>query len=265
MAIVKSGQIIATLDDWKAWGGPKDVLTQWVPNRSAKELARAWLAAGPNAMPSEVISVFEHHAAFGPLLGWVAEPEGKLPFDSFRGEPRNSDLVVLADDQHGKYLIAVEGKADEPFGETVADALAAALERGLSTDGRSKGIARIEQLGSALLGPKQRGEPPVGDLRYQLLTACAGALCEAKRQGVSRAVMLVHEFVTIRTEDINHARNAADLDAFVSRLSHQSVISVDSGRLYGPFRVPGNDLIPCDVDLYLGKVVRNIRDNPPER
>lgn len=264
MPVVKGGQTITTLDEWKQKGGPKDVTAQWVPNRSAKELARAWLADGPEAMPYEVQRIFDLHAAFGPILHWVAEPEVKLPFDSFKGEPRNSDLVIQAEDAHGKYLIAVEGKADEPFAETVADTLAAALERGLAANGRSKGITRVEQLAAAFLGPRQRGEPHVGELRYQLLTACAGALCEAARQGVTRAVVLVHEFVTIRTDDIKHARNAADLDVFVRRLSHQVVMRVESDHLYGPFRVPGNEAIPSHVDLYIGKVVRNIRINPPE-
>jgi putative transposase len=39
---------------------------------------------------------------------------------------------------------------------------------------RSNGVARIEQLSAALLGPRAGREPQLGDLRYQLLTATAG-------------------------------------------------------------------------------------------
>ena len=45
--------------------------------------------------------------------------------------------------------LAVEAKADEPFGETVADALAAAVDRGLKS-AKSNGVKRIEQLAAAV-------------------------------------------------------------------------------------------------------------------
>lgn len=45
-----------------------------------------------------------------------------------------------------------------------------------------------------LLPPQSKGLPHVGDLRYQLLTACAGVVAEAERKGCFGAVMLVQEF-----------------------------------------------------------------------
>jgi len=94
----------------------------------------------------------------------------------------------------------------------------------------------------------------LGELRYQLLTACAGAVSQAKRKGYSRAVMLVHEFVTSETQPGNHKRNASDLSAFVYRLSGRRATEVVDGRLLGPFIVPG----AAEVELYIGKVVRNL-------
>lgn len=99
--------------------------------RSAKEVARAWLEGGGLKLPVEVSSALTGHKDFGPVHAWRAEPEVKLLFDDFAGEPRNSDLVVHAQDPHGPFLIAVEAKADEPFGETVAEALAVAVDRHL--------------------------------------------------------------------------------------------------------------------------------------
>ena len=206
------------------------------------------------ALPSEVSAALDAHPKFGPVLCWEAEPEAKLRFDTFSGEPRNSDLMVIASDSKGPYVLAVEAKADEPYGETVAEAFAAALERRIANP-RSKGISRIEGLVSLLLQPREGAEPRADELRYQLLTACAGAIAEALRRNVSRAVMLVHEFVTSATTDEKHERNAVDLQRFLSRVAGTPVHPVADGQLYGPFAPPGND----GVELFIGKVSRNLR------
>jgi hypothetical protein len=257
MPISKGGIPLTTLTAWETHAGPKSP-NQWVDGRSAKEAARAWLESGGTKLPEEVSSALINHKAFGPVQSWQAEPEAKLSFDSFAGGPRNSDLVVYAQDSHGPFLIAVEAKADEPFGKTVAETLAAAVDRYLENN-RSNGVARTEQLAAALLGPRQSGDPLLKDIRYQLLTACAGALCEAQRRGYSRALMLVQEFVTVKTSDDKHSCNGADLDTFVKRLSHGSVSAVRPGGIYGPFTVPGAPLLSPGVALFVGKVSRNLR------
>ena len=176
MAITKDGIEIRDLDDWRDRAGPKRT-DQWVAHRSAMEAARAWLEGGGQRLPREIESVLRSHPAFGPVIRWDAEPEVQLRFDAFAGEPRNSDLVVHATDAHGPYLIAVEAKADEPFGDTVADTLVAAERRYLQNS-NSNGVTRVGQLRQALFGSTEGGDglPVVEALRYQLLTACAGAL-----------------------------------------------------------------------------------------
>lgn len=258
MTITKDGIQLADLELWRVHGGPKRD-SQWVDGRSAKELARAWLSSAVSGLlPPEVEATLASHPAFGPMLEWRAEPEVKLPFDNFRGEPRNTDLLIHARDQHGAFIIAIEGKADEPFGETVGDALSAALERQLSTSGRSMGIKRIEQLASALFKHQREGEAALGELRYQLLTATAGALCAA-RDDVTRVLLLIHEFATDKTADEKHLSNARDLDRFLSRLSQGSIRSLHDRAIVGPVRVPGEPLIHRQVDLYIGKAVRSLR------
>ena len=196
----------------------------------------------------------------GAITGWRAEPEAKLRFDNFAGEPRNSDIAATCRDPNGDYLLAVEAKADESFGETIERSLAAALERRIANN-RSNALSRIQQLTEALFEPKRKGEPKLGTLRYQLLTACAGALCEAERLGFDRALMLVQEFVTDETDDRKHRANAIDLDEFVSRLSHLNVTNVRSGEIYGPFGVPGLPLLEATPRLYIGKVSRTLRSS----
>lgn len=257
MPIIKNGIEIRSLEDWELRAGPKRH-DQWVDDRSAKEVARAWLGLNGSEFPVEVQKTLNSHAAFASVHEWVAEPEAKLPFDSFPGEPRNSDLVVFATDAFGQFLVAVEAKADEPFAETVPDALISALERYVQNT-RSNGITRIQQLVVALLGPRQNGEPALNDIRYQLLTATAGALCKAEEQGLDRAVLLIHEFVTEKTSDEKHDVNARDLNSFVARLSHGAVTSVQPEYLYGPFTVPGAPLLSTKVNLFVGKATRNLR------
>ena len=151
---------------------------------------------------------------------WDAEPEAKLCFDTFP--------------------------------ETVADALAAAVERHVEND-KSNGVIRIQQLVVAILGPRKKPETSLKRIRYQLLTASAGVLCETERRGFERAVLFVHEFVTNATKDKKHVANAKDLDQFVSRLSHGEVRSVKGEHLYGPFHVPGRPILSSKVNLFIGK------------
>ena len=257
MSIKKNGSEILTLEEWERFAGPKRP-DQWVDGRSAKEVARAWLGAQKSELPEEVNETLLSNPAFARIQKWMAEPEAKLKFDSFPGEPRNSDLAVYAEDAFGPFLIAVEAKADEPFGETVADALAASVER-CAEKGQSNGVVRIQQLVDALLGPRQNGEPPLKHLRYQLLTACAGALCKAECNGFDRAVLFIHEFVTSKTSDEKHEANATDLNNFLKRITHGKINSVVSGHLYGPFSVPGVPLLSSQVKLFVGKAMRNLR------
>jgi len=257
MTISKNGAALLTLEDWQRLGGPKKA-EQWVDGRSAKEAARAWLEAEPGRMPAEVVAALERHPAFGSVIDWAAEPEVRLPFDNFDGEPRNTDLLITARDEHGPYLIAVEAKADESFSETVSETLVGATERYLKTD-RSNGVARVLQLGQALLGPREPGEPGIGLLRYQLLTAVAGALCEGERRKVGRVLVLIQEFVTDQTDDVRHDRNSEDLNSFVARLSHGQAKVIGNGEICGPFGVPGAPILRNAPALYIGKVVRRLR------
>ena len=124
-------------------------------------------------------------------------------------------------------------------------------------------MRRVEQLATALFGSRQAGDPALKNIRYQLLTACAGALRVAESRDCARALMLIHEFVTIETRDEKHAGNADDLDTFVRRLSHGSVTSVGSGIIRGPFSVPGAPLLTASVSLYIAKVSRQLRETAP--
>jgi hypothetical protein len=255
--IVKGTHLISSLHDWEIHAGPKSA-GQWVDGRSAKETARAWLDGEGKTLPVEVETALNANKNFGPVRSWMAEPEAKLRFDKFAGEPRNSDLAVHVVDRSGSYILAIEAKADEPFGETVKRTIDAAKDK-LKENSRSNGLNRVRQLKSAILGSNIEGEDADANIRYQLLTACAGALCEAEKHGYSRALMLVQEFVTDKADNMKHRKNADDLDSFVHAISHGEIQKIEPGMIYGPITVPGSPILKAKVDLFIGKVSRNIR------
>lgn len=255
--IRKNGVEIRTLEEWAEYAPPKSN-TQWVDGRSAKELARAWLGAGLGKAPEEVSAALRTHAAFGPIQEWSAEPEAKLRFDQFPGEPSNADLAVCAEDRHGLLLIVVEAKADEPFGEMVQHVLADAIEEKIKNE-RSNRLARVEQLAGALFHPRNRGEPSLRQIRYQLMTCCAGALCEAGRMGFKRALVLIQEFVTNRTKDAAHERNQKDLNNFIRRISRGTEVAVKCGEICGPLSLPSFSLLTNAPEFYIAKVKRDLR------
>jgi hypothetical protein len=71
---------------------------------------------------------------------------------------------------------------------------------------------------------------------------------------------MVHEFVTDRTADENHASNAADLDAYVGFLAGEAGMVVKPGELVGPLAVPGAPLWASERTFWVGKAVRSLRD-----
>jgi hypothetical protein len=259
MRLVHGSTPIATFDDWATHAPPKGRDLHWVPGRSAMELARAWCGDAGPCVPDEVSAAFRSHADLAALRIVEMTPEARVAFDHRRGEPRNSDLAGIAEDGDGEAVVHVEGKADETFGDSVRDTLRAAearRERGEATGAPE----RVQDLVASLV-PEGAGSP--ADLRYQLLTATAAVLADAARRKARKAVLLVHEFVTDHTQDAKHDANAADLNAFVAKVSGGAHTSIAAGEAIGPIHVPGPPLVEYPVPLYIAKAVRNVRSVHP--
>jgi Domain of unknown function (DUF6946)/HD domain len=113
----------------------------------------------------------------------LALPEHEVPLPGGT-RPSQTDLFVLArTPAHDLVAIAVEGKAEEPFGDqTVAE------WRAEESPGRPK---RLDYLLDVLGLPDDESLAPI---RYQLLHRTASAVIEARRFGARHAVMLVHSF-----------------------------------------------------------------------
>jgi hypothetical protein len=257
---------INSTDDWYRLAPPRGGKRHWKDGRSALELARAWCPApGAPVPPGELVALLGSHPLTRGVVFADADgtPELRVRIDRFAGERRNTDLAiaaVTAARTPRRVAISVEAKADESFGQRVAAAIRAAEKRRARGES-SNGDERARDLAEALLGPGASGDPAVAALRYQLLTATAGALAFARHRGAEVAVLVVHEFVDptgTRTRPRKLAANAKDLDTFVARLSGGTCTRVVRDQLVGEFVVPGNVHIPGDIPLLIGKVARDV-------
>ena len=239
-ALFKGDHTLTSIEEWHRFAPPKRRNTHWKDGRSAKENARAWINAAPDLQP-DIARTLGACTDIGPLRKWRAEPEARIPIDRFRGEQPNIDLLLIAEDDHGPVVIAIEAKADETFGDVISDQYRQACA---AANPRSKRVARIEALLDRFaLDIKQ---DQVTQLRYQLLTATAAVLAEAERRSAERTILIAHEFVTPLTVSERRERNAADLDRFLSvAFAHRRHLA--SGTVAGPIPVKGAPT------LYVGK------------
>jgi hypothetical protein len=113
---------------------------------------------------------------------------------------------------------------------------------------------RIDLLCQALFGETPESNPDLMNLRYQLLTGCAGALIEAKRIGAAAAVFVVHVFISDAVDDDKVRMNDRDYDRFLKCLGCAGDDNIGDESLIGPVTVPGGPFVPSDMPLYVGKV-----------
>jgi hypothetical protein len=249
LAILSSGgQQICCVEDWFRLAPPKMGSRQWKDGRSAKELAKAFCAPGVPTVPAELLDLFASSDQLGAVQLTQAWPEHKIRLDSYFGETRNADLAAVGTGNEGAVAVTIEAKADEPFGPTIAQALAVASPT-------SKLPARMAALAKSVLG---RLPCEISNLRYQLLHGIAGTLIFAKEHKATAAVFVVLEFDGPSCSPQKLTDNAADLDAFVLALS-PAATPIRAGQIVGPFFVPGGGRVPANLPLFVGKAVRFVR------
>lgn len=247
-----NGLDITSLDCWLLHAPPAGGQRQWVPGRSALELASRWIAVGD--IPEEVRRLLDSALSLRGFVADLAIAERRTAFDEFRA-PRAHDLVLIGAAGSKKTIIAVEAKSDESFGLRVRTAMAQA-EKAPRTDLPT----RVDKLGHALF-PRGTSKGTLDALWYQLLYAVAGTLAEAASWQASQAVFVVHEFLADHVSQKAVQNNSVALDSFLAILS---LGPLQDGRLAGPIRVPGRSPsgrdpgIPTDVDLFIGKATHRL-------
>ena len=156
---------ITDLDTWFKFAPPMGGEVQWEDGRSAKELAKYITNALPN-VPSEVEAVLSKFVATDAELSFDAEYVTSFSAHGLgKGNGRNHDAIIYNDE----IFVGVEGKADESFGN---DRVGEAYEKGSSNKKK-----RIEGMVDIVFGD---GVDNHSDTRYQLLTASAATMLEAK-------------------------------------------------------------------------------------
>lgn len=258
MVIRKSDVEIRSLTDWRLYAAPRGGDAQWRDYRSNKELARAWCPEGIGpTVPPETRALLSTRPEFSDFEFSEVIPEHLVRFDSLAAEPRCCNLVAVGSSRGEDFVMGVEGKTDEPYGQYVSDELVAAARR-IAREIPTGSLERIGRLAGALFRGRRGGEPQIGDLRYQLLTAIAGTLAFANERQVRRAIFVTHEFRTHETSDKLLADNQRDMERFLERLTHGEQRSLDTGTLAGPFTLPGSDFISSETEFFIGKVRREL-------
>jgi hypothetical protein len=180
----------------------------WKPGFSACELARSWVGAG--GIPASVRAVLDTCPDYreAHLIEGFFEREVDL---RSRGRPSQTDLLAFVHAAGGYAVVAVEGKAEEPFGPLVSE----------WNDGSPGKLRRLAGLCDVLgLDPAS-----VSGLRYQLFHRASSAIFEAERYRCRQALLLVHSFSGARTSYDDFARFAGALAC------HIGVGQVSANRL----------------------------------
>ena len=89
----------------------------------------------------------------------------------------------------------------------------------------------MQTLVAALLPNRRDGQAPLSEVRYQLLTAVAGAWAFAAQNAAPVAVFVVHEFLTTEADLPAVRENERDLNQALARLTRNRVTSLKSGDL----------------------------------
>jgi len=246
------GTTIKSVDDWFKYAPPKRGEEHWKDGRSAKELAKAWFRDGFTRVPAELELLLRSHSLTDCLTVEKGIPEKKTPLDDFKGETRNTDLMLSGHTIDGLVVVGIEAKADEPFGNLIGEELEKSKQ-----NPASKVPERIDLLSRSIFGRPVDEE--IAQLRYQLLHGVAAALIEAKEQNAGAAVFVVCEFLSDSVRAENIERNASDFEKFIHALPECESADVRTGTLIGPIYVPGGEHVPRNVPLLIGKVTTNLR------
>ena len=142
-----------------------------------------------------------------------AIPDMSTKFDDY-GKGRTHDLGIYGKTVSGKRIfIGVEAKVNETFGGTVQSVY--------DKVAYLKSVGKNSNLDARIEGLKKKYFPdlPLDDIRYQLLYAIAGTLCE-------EAEVKILLFITFETdiyEEKCGQRNDDDLTAFLSMLDAKPI------------------------------------------
>lgn len=256
----RDGFPITSLDDWERLGKPA-APEHWKQGRSAYELAADWIEADAARDVADLLRV-RPELADAVLVEGVAEKQTR--FDEDHRGPRNHDLLVRGRVGSKPVVIGVEGKADETFD----DPLWLYREKALKRSPATGALVRVDRLVRRWFGTsleRDRGQPPLICMGYQLFSALAGTLADAMLDDCEIAVVLVMEYRTDLTDDAEHAYNAQVLDDFLGRLlgPNATRLATADGWITGPVAITGDGVWSRpSTSVSFAKLTRDLRTRP---
>jgi hypothetical protein len=259
-----SGYPIRDFNDWQENGMPPErKRQQFVPGRSAYELSVLYTSNGKPTVPAVLRCILDSHDETKGVVIEKGKVELETPLPCSPRGNRCHDLAFDGSLPPYDLFISIEGKADEPFGDTVENEFQKALRRPVTDFPQ-----RLEWLTQSLLGvpgfidPQHKAlNPAVKSMGYQLFAGLAATLLEARDRGAKRAIFIVHDFRTAKTSDAKMQTNAEALDSFLRLLLRSNGATNDEfklerGRLLRfpvlPRRV--YPALPSEIPLYIGKI-----------
>ena len=216
--------------------------SHWKTGRSAQSLAE-WVLSGEacKTITSELNTLTEfkddHVRCFD-----RAVIECPCPFDSYPS-PRQQDMGIWGRTESGKiFFIGVEAKVDEPFGQTLREAIASA-KKDARDHPASHRETRIRELsnwfGIATTDDCIRGEE--GNFRYQLFHFAKGT---ADVPDVDFRIMLLVTFQTDMSDPKKVKDNIDDWNRFLKRF-----FVSDSGESHLQIPSEHNALIALKIEV----------------
>ena len=247
MQIIKAPeltQLILTMEDWLRICPPARGILHWKDKRSAKELARFWVNKTNQSKFINFISEY-FKSNFEAI---EAYPEYNTRFDSYPGNTRQNDLLITGKINNSSVVVSIEAKADESYGEIIGIQLKRAIDAKLK-DNNSKSLNRIFDLWQSI----GKLDDQYFNYRYQLFYWIAGTLSEAQRRNCTKAICISQIFNSDTISKSKRLNNDADLNRFLSLLSNNKYPELSKNEIVGPSFVKGNNVIPNNVELYIGK------------
>lgn len=205
------------LADWRA--RLADPEKHWKRGASAFEAAVSWevAAATPRGLPPELSAVLDQDESLRGAELLFAFPEHKVPLPG-GSRPSQTDVWCVLRGPSGLISMAVEAKAEESFGETIA------TWSGEETSGKARRLAFLTE---TLKCPG--GFPD--SIRYQLLHRAASAIIEARRIGAVHAVMMVQSFRASSPSETDYSAFGEVLGAKLGREKLVKIAAHDSPAL----------------------------------
>lgn len=203
----KDGKVINTTEDWRKFAPPMNP-KQWQEYRSAQELAKS-IFDNKTFVP-KITSVLERFNIPVPEeMHGIPEKATKLPW----GKSGNRKHDLFLKDNNSTIVIGIEAKADEPFDKSVKDKRKIAIK---NADGGENMSDRLD----GILNYLYNNCPPDNkeDLMYQLLSATAGVILEAKAHNIEQVCVMFLVFNSDKLSQKKKNKNDADWQTFCNTM-----------------------------------------------